>query len=75
VPIEVQLRTVGQQDWADEIERIDSLKSYGLKDGIGPPDVLEYTQLLAQVINDYESGMTPDAPVLRRLRTLRPNMP
>lgn len=56
VPVEVQLRTTGQQDWADEIERIDGMAEYGLKDGEGPDEVLRYMFLLAEVIDHVARG-------------------
>jgi putative GTP pyrophosphokinase len=74
-PIEVQIRTTGQQDWADEIERIDSLAGYGLKDGFGPPDVLEYTQILAEVIAKFEAGHTVSTETIRRLQHLQRDIP
>lgn len=34
--IEVQLRTRGQQQWADAVEAIDARIDLSLKDGVGP---------------------------------------
>jgi putative GTP pyrophosphokinase len=70
-PIEVQLRTIGQQDWADEIERLDGKYAYGLKVGEGPSDVLEYTRLFAELIWTTENGQTINRESLQRLRHLR----
>lgn len=74
-PIEVQLRTFGQQDWADEIERIDGLIPHALKDGDGPEEVLEYTRLLAEVISDIEFGDPVTDETNQRLAELRARMP
>jgi len=75
VPIEVQLRTAGQQDWADEVERIDGLMPHAVKDGEGPPEVVEYLKALAELIDAVEGG-TPVDPGLSseflRLRRLVP---
>ncbi len=75
VPIEVQLRTFGQQDWADEIERIDGLIPEALKDGDGPEEVLEYTRLLAEVISDVDFGEPVSVETFDRLEQLRARMP
>ncbi|MFZ0664224.1 MAG: RelA/SpoT domain-containing protein [Acidimicrobiales bacterium] len=71
LPVEVQLRTVGQQDWADEIERIDGLlPGWSLKDGDGPDDVVAYTKLLATVIASQEAGHPSDSATLQELNRL-----
>lgn len=57
LPFEVQLRTPGQQDWADEIERIDGRLRSSVKDGEGPSNVLTYTRALAEVIAESEAGV------------------
>jgi putative GTP pyrophosphokinase len=69
--VEVQLRTHGQQTWADEVERLDGMTPYRLKDGDGPDDAMEYTRELAQLIADIEQGRVPDEARQRRLRSLR----
>lgn len=48
--IEIQLRTPGQQDWADQIERFDSRLGTSLKDGRGPIELSEYVRLAARGI-------------------------
>lgn len=73
--IEVQLRTVGQQDWADEVERIDSRASYAAKDGDGPPEVRRYLQLLADAIAQSEAGTRISVDDLRELSELRTHVP
>ena len=75
VPIEVQLRTPGQQDWADEVERIDGLIPAAVKDGEGPPEVISYLQVLATIISTVEAGRLVDEATLQdflRLRALVP---
>jgi len=73
--IELQLRTPGQQVWAEEIERIDSVTDYALKDGEGPEDVLAYTRKLAEVISVMDAGDTVNNEDLIALRELRRNVP
>jgi putative GTP pyrophosphokinase len=73
--VELQLRTPGQQTWAEEIERIDSVSDYALKDGDGPPDVLAYTTKLAEVISVLDAGNRVNEEDLTVLRELRRNVP
>jgi ppGpp synthetase/RelA/SpoT-type nucleotidyltranferase len=75
VPVEVQLRTLGQQDWADEIERIDGQVPYAFKDGEGPAEFLRYALLLADVIADDEEGRPRDSSKLEELTSLRQAVP
>jgi putative GTP pyrophosphokinase len=56
VPIEVQLRTPGQQSWADEVERLDSRFLESVKDGEGPPFLIDYLRRLADLINAIDRG-------------------
>jgi putative GTP pyrophosphokinase len=69
-PVEVQLRTTGQQDWADEIERIDGLIPDNLKDGEGPAEVIKYTKMLADVIAAQEAGNPSDSATLVELANM-----
>jgi putative GTP pyrophosphokinase len=73
--VELQLRTPGQQTWAEEIERIDSVTDYALKDGDGPEDVLAYTTKLAEVIATLDAGNRVNDEDLTALRELRRNVP
>ena len=54
--IEVQLRTVGQQRWANEIEAADSRLGMTLKDGIGPESMLQYFGALGELFYHVERG-------------------
>lgn len=69
--IELQLRTPGQQDWADEIERLDGLLNYAIKDGEGTPEMIEYTRGLADMIAAQERGEKIDPATRSRLAALR----
>ncbi len=75
LPFEVQLRTPGQQDWADEIERIDGRIRSSLKDGEGPAGVVDYTQALAEVIAESEAGLPITLSRARELAELRRLVP
>jgi len=54
--IEIQLRTRGQQDWAEAVESIDSRLNLNLKDEDGPPELSEYFNIAATVIYLSEYG-------------------
>lgn len=55
--IEVQLRTVGQQAWANAVESMDSRRNLNLKDGVGPESLLKYFTLASQMIYSSEYGV------------------
>lgn len=63
--IEIQLRTSGQQDWAEAVERTAGRLRFPLKDGQGPPDLLEYFRLASEGIAGIESG-TPMGPEMEQ---------
>jgi len=52
--IEIQLRTPGQHEWAEAVERLAARTGYGLKYGQGPPDLLSYFELAAWAIDHQE---------------------
>lgn len=54
--IEIQLRTPGQQDWADMIERFDGRLGSMLKDGRGPDVLLRYVRLAGEGIAYEDAG-------------------
>jgi hypothetical protein len=48
--IELQLRTQGQQEWAQAVENADDRLGLNLKDGSGPPEMIEYFSAAGEVI-------------------------
>jgi putative GTP pyrophosphokinase len=54
--IEIQLRTRGQQDWANTVERWAGRYRIGLKDEQGPDEVLEWFRLAGEGIAHDELG-------------------
>jgi putative GTP pyrophosphokinase len=56
--IEVQLRTYGQQAWADAVEAADSRHGITLKDGVGPESMIRYFQLANDMIYYSEHDLT-----------------
>lgn len=65
--IEVQVRTVGQQRWADAIEAIDGRLGLNLKDGEGPESLLENFAIAGEVIYRREFGIAIDDELVDRL--------
>lgn len=61
--IEVQLRTVSQQFWADQIETADSRHGLTLKDGTGPAEMIEFFAAAGDVQHtmDINGKIQPDA--------------
>ncbi len=71
--IEVQLRTLGQHDWAQNVERIALVTGWPLKDGEGPETVLQFYRLAGEIIAAQEVGLPADD-VWARLREIRPEV-
>lgn len=69
--IEVQLRTRGQQQWADAIEAADSRLRLTLKDGTGPQEMMDYFTLTAEVIYKREYGLTVEQQLLADFENAR----
>lgn len=69
--VEVQLRTEGQQTWADEVERLDGRTAHLLKDGEGPADALNYTRQLSDLIAKVDAGEVVADDDIQRLRRMR----
>lgn len=67
--IEVQLRTRGQQEWANAIEAADSAHSLTLKDGYGPESMMEYFAAAGEVIYHQEYGLEISDELRDRLAT------
>lgn len=59
--IEVQLRTKGQQAWANVVEKIGARYQVPLKDEIGPEELIHWLRLAAENIAYKERGEKPPA--------------
>jgi hypothetical protein len=66
-PVEIQLRTPGQHDWAEAVERWAARTQFRLKDGKGPSDLLSYLELVAWGISIDEQGDKPNSEFLKVL--------
>lgn len=74
--IEVQLRTRGQQQWAEAVEAADArlgrmIPDLMLKDGIGPDDLVQYFKLAGEVIYRREYGMSLTSQILEDFEASR----
>jgi putative GTP pyrophosphokinase len=69
--IEIQLRTVGQHEWAEAIESSSPRVGFNLKDGGGPADLREYFKLASDRIYTQEAGDDPDPVTEQAFATLR----
>ncbi|MDW5612501.1 RelA/SpoT domain-containing protein [Mycolicibacterium sp. D5.8-2] len=72
--IEVQLRTRGQQQWADAAEQADArlaARGVNLKDSEGPEEMLEYFSAAGEVIYRREYGLPMSFEVTRRFNNAR----
>ncbi len=55
-PVEIQLRTQLQHQWAYTVEKVGGTLRVDLKSGIGPPEVLRYFELVSQALHNEEAG-------------------
>jgi ppGpp synthetase/RelA/SpoT-type nucleotidyltranferase len=72
--IEIQLRTRGQQQWADAAESADarlSGRGVNLKDGEGPQEMLEYFSAAGELIYRREYGLDISSDLQERFDTAR----
>lgn len=69
--IEVQLRTVGQQRWADSVERTDSRHGLTLKDGVGPESLVDYFSGAGEMIYSLEYGVPRSDSSITKFREAR----
>lgn len=69
--IEVQLRTIWQQEWATLVEDLDGSYELSLKDEAGPDELLAYLQLLASAQEAEYAGPGLDERLAGELRAAR----
>lgn len=70
--IEVQLRTRGQQQWADAVESADSrIPGVNLKDESGPIELTEYFRVTGDVIHHREHGLDLPASLVEEFEAAR----
>lgn len=69
--IEVQLRTRGQQEWAEAVEAADARHGLNLKDGVGPSEMVEYFEVAGEVIYRREYHLDIPSGTLARFSAAR----
>lgn len=72
--IEVQLRTPGQQEWAEAAEVADARLAHrgvNLKDGEGPAEMLDYFSAAGELIYRREYGLTVSSELLAAFNAAR----
>lgn len=69
--IEIQLRTPGQNRWADEVERWSDRLGHDLKNGEGPAELVEYFRKAAERIAIEEGGGQVDETFEQDFQALR----
>lgn len=69
--IEVQLRTHSQQYWADQIEAADNRLGLSLKDGTGPPEMIEFFQAAGEMQHVLDLGREPTEEQVIRMTSAR----
>ena len=69
--IEIQLRTPGQNRWADEVERWSDQLGHDLKNGEGPAELVEYFRKAAERIAIEEGGGQVDETFEQDFEALR----
>jgi putative GTP pyrophosphokinase len=69
--IEIQVRTLNQNRWADEVEDAADRLGFALKDGRGPDDLVEYFATAAAILAAEDEGTLPDAHLTTHLADLR----
>lgn len=70
-PIEVQLRTAVQHEWAVTVERFGSRLGTDLKSGVGPPEVLDFFHAVSEALELEERGERVDEVLEARIASLR----
>jgi hypothetical protein len=68
--IEIQLRTVRQQAWAEAVERAANRSQFDLKSGVGPAEMLEYFRLASDALHNLDMGKSVPNALRTKLRAL-----
>jgi hypothetical protein len=69
--IEIQLRTLRQQAWAEAVERAANRSQFDLKSGHGPADMLEFFRLASDALHALDGGRVVSAAHRAKLRALQ----
>ena len=69
--IEIQLRTLRQQKWADLVEELDKAYRMNLKNEDGPAEVLEYLRELGRALGQLDRTGAIEPDLVREVDSLR----
>jgi hypothetical protein len=69
--IEIQLRTLRQQAWAEAVERAANRSGFDLKAGVGPPEMIEFFRLASDGFHALDAGKPASGALRNNLRKLR----
>lgn len=69
--IEVQLRTLRQQAWAEAVERASNRSGFNLKAGEGPEDILGFFELASEGFSLLDASDDVPIHLRKKLRSLR----
>jgi hypothetical protein len=69
--IEVQLRTLRQQAWAEAVERAANRSGFDLKAGSGPAEMIEFFRLASDAFHALDGGRAVRPAQRKELRNLR----
>jgi putative GTP pyrophosphokinase len=69
--VEIQLRTVSEHTWAEEVWRTGNRLGYALKDGQGPAELLEYFRMASDLLWRQDRGHPIDGDFVTRFQSIR----
>lgn len=69
--VEIQLRTPGEHEWAEAVERTDKRLGFDLKGGHGPRRLLDYFRLASDGLAMSDAGIQPQPDFLRDFEQAR----
>jgi ppGpp synthetase/RelA/SpoT-type nucleotidyltranferase len=69
--VEIQLRSSSQHDWAEVVAATGSRLGYPLKDGIGPPELVQYFKMASNLLRLQELGQAADEGLTEIFQKLR----
>ncbi len=69
--VEIQLRTAQQHNWAEIVESTSSRLGFALKDGFGPPELVEYFAVASHIIGRQDNQVAVEDELVDRLTELR----
>ena len=69
--VEIQLRTIRQQAWAEAVERAANRSGFDLKAGSGPEEIIDFFRLTSDSFYAMDNGRPVSGATRKKLRFLR----